>query len=338
MHALTASSRIRKAQLWAGSLLAAAIVVTLVPLAGINRDMNLSGLPSAADKKPPAEQPGEQSARVIAMLESADIGAALDKAAPFVPKTVKIPDEPPKVADNTPPPPPPPPPWRFVGSILNQAGNVGFVVINTATKMVKVGDSFESVNVLEINSEAMRVAENGIEKTIPLSPRQNRALLTTEIGDGQSAASGSANPASLTGKPSRIPASPPNDPVALRAAQAHAAEMAARQQEEGDARMASYREMTEHLAKLAGADPSAIDRLNQLSKQIDTNAIEPEGALKAVGSLLGDTRVVEYLVDRHSRGDISREDLYNQLGTIVRDQAARLNGNPGDPIVEKFLR
>ena len=333
MHALTASSRIRKAQLWAGALLAAAVVVTLVPLAGINRDMNLSGLPSTADKKPPAEQPGEQSAMVIAMLDSTDIGAALNTAAPFVPKTVKIPDEPPKVVDNTPPPPPPPPPWRFVGSILNQAGNVGFVVINTVTKMVKVGDTFESVNVLEINSEAMRVAENGIEKVIPLSPRQNRTLLTTEISDGQPTAFGRANPASLAGG-----LAVPNDPVALRAAQAHAAEMAARQQEEGDARMATYREMTEHLAKLAASDPGAIARLNDLSKQLDSNAIEPDGALKSVGSLLGDTRIVEYLLDRHSRGDISREDLYNQLGTIVRDQAGRLNGNPGDPIVEKFLR
>lgn len=302
MHRAVASKRTRQAQIWAAGMAALAGIAFFAPL----------GQPPAASVAAPTVTPGpaanvppppNPAADVSLLPEAGELGAALARLSPPVPKVESPKPAPtPEVvaAPEVPPPSPVGNTWSYIGAVLTDRDRRGIVKINEVQRLVKVDQTIDGTTVIQIEPEFIMVRDAAGERKIerPALAARPRPVAPAAVA-----------------KPADKPA----------AAAAVAASDKRRAMESGDPDaklMAMY------------LDPSVQARAMEAAKQFQAGQIGADEYRKMIGELPRPSMVRE-LDEMLENGSIDQEGYFNKLQSVIggaqsQQQAETIGGASGN--------
>lgn len=304
MHRAVASKRTRQAQIWAAGMAALAGIAFFAPL----------GRPPAAPVAPPTgtptptanvPAPPNPAADVSLLPEAGELGAALARLSPPVPK-IEAPKPPPTPDVVAAPPPPPPAPvgnaWSYIGAVLTDRDRRGIVKINEVQRLVKVDQTIDGTTVIQIEPEFIMVRDAAGERKI-----ERPAL--------------AARPKPVVVAAAAKPADKPATPGAAMAA-AHDKRRGMDSGDQDAKLMAMY------------MDPSVQARAMEAAKQLQAGQISAEEYQKMTGELPRPS-VVRELDEMLQNGSIDQEGYFNKLQSVIggaqsQQQAETIGGASGN--------
>ena len=306
MHRAVASKRTRQAQIWAAGMAALAGIAFFAPL----------GQPPAASVAAPTVTPGpaanvppppNPAADVSLLPEAGELGAALARLSPPVPK-VESPKPAPTPEVAAAPAVPPPSPvgntWSYIGAVLTDRDRRGIVKINEVQRLVKVDQTIDGTTVIQIEPEFIMVRDAAGERKI------ERPALAARPRPVPVAAAAAAKPADK-----------PATPAAAMAA-AHDKRRGMDSGDQDAKLMAMY------------LDPSVQARAMEAAKQFQAGQIGADEYRKMIGELPRPSMVRE-LDEMLENGSIDQEGYFNKLQSVIggaqsQQQAETIGGASGN--------
>lgn len=164
MDRAKAKSLTRTVQIVAVGLVGAGVAAALVPLTG-KVEIEQAALPPPPPKPPEAPR---------VEIDATAVAAALNTIAPPVKNQ-------PAPVDATGTEPAPPvltgiDAWRYLGAIISGSERRAVLVVNDQQRMLKVGQTIENVEVVQVERGFVKVRQGEVERQIDLAARQRPEL------------------------------------------------------------------------------------------------------------------------------------------------------------------